>query len=88
MEILNYLWFAAYGLVAGVLAKTIIPGKDSGGLIFTSLLGICGSILGGYVFTLFGWKIDKGFSLNGLIPALLGSLLILVIYKVISKKLT
>ncbi|MGH1468530.1 MAG: GlsB/YeaQ/YmgE family stress response membrane protein, partial [Bdellovibrionales bacterium] len=68
MEIFNYLWFAFYGLISGVLAKTITPGKDSGGLIFTSILGICGSILGGYVFSLFGWQVDKGFSLSGLIP--------------------
>lgn len=86
MEVFNYLWFVLYGLIAGVLAKTVFPGKDEGGLFLTVALGICGSILGGLLFPLFGWPVDKGFSLNGLIPAFFGSIVILVGYQFILKR--
>lgn len=76
-----------YGLIAGVLAKTVFPGRDPGGLLVTSLLGILGSMVGGWVFNLFGWTYAKGFSLKGLLPAFVGALFILLTYKIIVKAL-
>ena len=86
MEIFSYLWFAFYGLVAGVIAKTLMPGKDEGGLFLTIGLGICGSIIGGFVFNLLGYQALKGFSLRGLVPAVLGAFLILLLCKKFFKK--
>lgn len=87
MEIFNYLWFVLYGFIAGVIAKTLFPSKDEGGLIITVALGICGSIVGGFVFSLFGWPMAKSLSLYGLIPACTGGILILFIYNFVKKKL-
>ena len=74
-----------YGLVAGVLAKTVFPGRDPGGLLVTSLLGILGSVTGGWVFNLFGWSYQKGFSLKGILPAFVGALVILTFFKLITR---
>ncbi len=87
MEVFNYFWFFLYGLIAGVLAKTLAPERDQGGFIFTSILGILGSILGGFIFSFFGWTFEKGFSFSGLIPAFIGSIVILIFYKIITKLL-
>ncbi len=51
------------GLIAGVLAKIIMPGRDPGGIIVTILIGIAGALVGGFVFSLFGhrcrrWRAD------------------------------
>lgn len=86
MEIFNYTWFAFYGLVAGIIAKTLLPGKDGGGLILTIALGICGSMVGGFIFDLLGFGVSKGFSLRGLIPAVVGSFIILIVYRKISNR--
>lgn len=86
MEIFSYLWFALYGLIAGVIAKTLMPGKDSGGLILTIGLGICGSIVGGFIFSLVGFEASKGFSIRGLVPAVAGAFLIMFVYKNLAKR--
>ena len=87
MDHLNFLSFLAYGLVVGVLARTLFPSPDRGGLLITSLLGILGSVIGGWIFNLFGWEYTKGVSLNGLLPALVGSILILSVYTVVIRLL-
>lgn len=74
-----------YGLIAGVLAKTVFPGRDPGGLLVTSLLGILGSMTGWWVFNLFGWSYAKGFSLKGILPAFVGALFILIVYRILSR---
>jgi len=76
----NFIGFLLYGLVAGILARTLFPGEDKGGLLVTSLLGVLGSVTGGWLFNLFGWTYDKGLSLKGLLPALCGAILILSVY--------
>jgi len=81
MDYYSFLGFLFYGLVAGVLARTAFPGEDKGGLLITALLGILGSITGGWVFNLFGWGYTKGLSLKGLLPAFCGALIILALYK-------
>ena len=52
---LNFLWMCLIGLVAGALAKLIMPGKDPGGIIITMLLGIAGSLLAGFLGRALGW---------------------------------
>lgn len=51
MGILSWIIF---GLIAGILAKWIMPGKDGGGFIVTVILGIIGAVVGGWISTLFG----------------------------------
>jgi uncharacterized membrane protein YeaQ/YmgE (transglycosylase-associated protein family) len=70
------------GLLAGLIAKAILPGAESAGLIVTTLLGIAGGLLGGFLATAlgFGDPIDEFFDLSTWVAAVLGSLLILVVW--------
>lgn len=74
------------GLVAGVIAKFIMPGKDPGGVIVTILIGIGGAVVGGYLGAALGLGTVTGFNLSTLLIAIGGSLLLLFIYRVIKKR--
>jgi len=73
------------GLVAGLIAKAILPGGRGGGLIVTTLLGIAGALLGGFVATALGLgdPIDEFFDLSTWVAAVAGSLLILAAWDAI-----
>jgi uncharacterized membrane protein YeaQ/YmgE (transglycosylase-associated protein family) len=73
------------GLVAGILAKLIMPGKDGGGFIVTSLLGIAGAFVGGWAGAFLGLGSTGDFSLGSIATATVGALLLLVIYRVVKK---
>jgi len=73
------LWII-FGLIAGVAAKWIMPGKDPGGLILTIVIGIAGALVGGWISTLFGFGDITGFDIRSFIIAVLGALLLLFIY--------
>ena len=71
-----------FGLLAGGIAKFIMPGKDPGGCLVTAALGIVGALIGGWIGkTVFGVKIVAGFNLQSLGLAILGSLLVLLAYR-------
>lgn len=71
------------GLIAGALAKLIMPGKDPGGIIVTLLLGIVGAMLGGFLGSrIFGQPLE-GFSFVSLILAIVGALIVLGIYRAV-----
>ena len=70
------------GLVAGYIAKALLPGKDPGGFLVTILIGLVGSLVGFFIFTeLLGIGDTQAFDLGGLIGAIIGSILVLVIYR-------
>lgn len=72
------------GLLAGIIAKMLLPGKDPGGCIITMLLGIAGAFVGGWVGkTLFDVELGKFFDLRTWGLAILGSLIILGVYRVV-----
>ncbi len=73
------------GLIVGVLAKWIMPGKDPGGLIVTILIGIAGAFVGGFIGSLFGLGSVTGFNLVSLLLAVGGALLLLYGYRLIKK---
>jgi uncharacterized membrane protein YeaQ/YmgE (transglycosylase-associated protein family) len=75
------------GLIAGVLAKWIMPGKDPGGLIVTIILGIVGAIVGGFLVGLFtpGDPIT-GINIQTIVVATLGAILLLVVYRLITNR--
>ena len=77
MGILSWIFL---GLIAGVLAKWIMPGKDGGGMIITILLGIAGAFVGGWIGSFLGLGTTGGFSLGSIVTATLGALLLLFIY--------
>ncbi|NJM36770.1 MAG: GlsB/YeaQ/YmgE family stress response membrane protein [Akkermansiaceae bacterium] len=73
------------GLIAGSLAKFVMPGKDPGGIFTTILIGIAGGIVGGYLGTFAGFGKLESFDLWGIIVATIGSILLLIIYRFASK---
>lgn len=75
----------AMGLIVGLLAKAIMPGKDPGGFIITILLGIGGALLGGYLGTVLGLGTVSGFNFKSILIATGGSILILLIYRALKK---
>lgn len=78
MGILSWIVF---GLIAGALAKLIMPGDDPGGFIITTLLGIVGAVVGGFVSTFFGFGDVSGFDIRSLFIAIAGALIVLFIYR-------
>lgn len=83
MGILSWIVF---GLIAGVLAKWIMPGGDPGGIIVTILIGVAGAFVGGYVGTLLGLGTVTGFDLRSFFVAVLGAVILLAGYRMIAKK--
>ena len=76
---LSFLSLILFGLVVGVIAKLLMPGRDPGGFIVTILLGIAGAVLGGYIGRLLGfYGPNQG---AGFFMALIGSILLLAIYR-------
>jgi uncharacterized membrane protein YeaQ/YmgE (transglycosylase-associated protein family) len=73
------------GLVVGVIAKFLMPGKDPGGIIITILLGIGGAFVGGFASTRLGFGSVTGFDLRSLIIAVLGAIALLAVYRLFKK---
>ena len=71
------------GLVAGVLGKLVMPGKDPGGLIVTVLLGIAGALLAGYLGQALGFYGPA--EPAGLIGASIGAVMLLIVYRVVMR---
>lgn len=76
---LHLIWMCLIGLIAGAIAKMIMPGKDPGGLLITMLLGIAGSVVAGFLGRAIGWY-DAGEG-AGLIMSVLGAVLLLGLYR-------
>jgi uncharacterized membrane protein YeaQ/YmgE (transglycosylase-associated protein family) len=76
------------GLIAGVIAKAIMPGAERIGIIVTTLLGIGGALLGGFVATVlgFGDPIDEFFDLSTWLAAIVGALLILFVWNTVRER--
>jgi uncharacterized membrane protein YeaQ/YmgE (transglycosylase-associated protein family) len=74
---MGWLTWIVLGLVVGALAKYIMPGKDPGGIVMTTLLGIAGALLGGFIATRLGIGTVDGFNLGSLAIAIVGALLLL-----------
>ena len=75
-----------FGLIAGLLAKWIMPGKDPGGLVLTTLLGIGGAVVGGFVGTFLGLGTVSGFDLRSFFIAVGGAILMLAGYRLLKGK--
>ena len=78
MGIISWIIF---GLIAGIIAKMIMPGKDGGGFIITTILGIVGAFVGGWVGSFFGLGSVGTFSMASMATAVVGALLVLFIYR-------
>jgi len=79
---MEILWMIIVGLVAGALAKFLMPGDDPGGIIVTILIGIAGSMVAGYLGRAVGWygPEDTG---PGIIASVVGAMILLFLYKTV-----
>ena len=82
---MGFIAWIILGLVVGVIAKLIMPGKDPGGFIITILLGIAGAFVGGFIATKFGMGSVTGFDIRSLAIAVVGAFILLAIYRFIKK---
>jgi uncharacterized membrane protein YeaQ/YmgE (transglycosylase-associated protein family) len=71
---MSIIWMLIIGLIAGAIAKLIMPGRDPGGILVTMLLGIAGSFVGGFLL-----RSEGGTA--GLLGSIVGALILLVIYR-------
>jgi uncharacterized membrane protein YeaQ/YmgE (transglycosylase-associated protein family) len=79
-NIMHIIGWILFGLVVGIVAKFLMPGRDPGGFVVTAILGIVGALVGGFVGRLIGWY-GEGDPV-GFIMAVVGSIILLVIYRV------
>ena len=77
--------FIILGLLAGLIAKAIMPGKDPGGYIVTAVIGIAGALLGGFLAgVLFNaHPLDEFFDISTWLTAIVGSVILLALYRVV-----
>jgi uncharacterized membrane protein YeaQ/YmgE (transglycosylase-associated protein family) len=80
----GWLWWIIIGLVAGAIAKLIMPGRDPGGWIVTILIGIAGAVVSAFIGDLLGLG-NRGDS-TSLLSAIVGALIILFIYRMIATR--
>ncbi|MGZ8421264.1 MAG: GlsB/YeaQ/YmgE family stress response membrane protein [Allosphingosinicella sp.] len=83
MGILSWIVF---GLLAGLVAKLLMPGRDPGGFFVTILIGIAGALLGGFVARALGMGDIDGFNLGSFLIAVVGSILLLIGYRMMKRR--
>ena len=84
MGILSWI---VLGLIAGVLAKFLLPGKDPGGLFMTIVIGVVGALLGGFIGTKMGvGTVTGAFDLKSVGLAVAGSLILLILNRIVRGK--
>jgi uncharacterized membrane protein YeaQ/YmgE (transglycosylase-associated protein family) len=82
---MGIITWIVFGLIAGIIAKFIMPGRGPGGIIVTIVLGIVGALLGGFVGHLLGIGDISGFNLHSMLLAIGGALLLLIAYRLLSR---
>ncbi|AQX81845.1 GlsB/YeaQ/YmgE family stress response membrane protein [Plantibacter sp. MCCC 1A11337] len=83
---MSFLGFLLLGLIAGAIAKAILPGRQGGGWLITLLLGVVGALLGGWLGgILFGANLQEFFSLQTWLLAIGGSIVVLLIYGALTR---
>ena len=85
---LNFIAWLIVGLIAGALARLIMPGRDPMGIIATILLGIVGSIVGGLVSWAIWGADERGFQPAGILLSILGAIVVLWIWRMLRSRST
>jgi uncharacterized membrane protein YeaQ/YmgE (transglycosylase-associated protein family) len=84
---MGILGFLILGLIAGAIAKAILPGRQGGGWVITLVLGVVGALLGGWIGSLiFGGGLAEFFDLRTWLLAILGSIIVLLIYGAVTNR--
>lgn len=79
------LWIV-FGLIAGAVAKFLMPGPQPGGIVLTIILGIVGAVVGGFIGTLLGFGDISGFDFRSMLLAVGGGVVVLFVYGLLSKR--
>ena len=85
-QVIAILTWIILGLIVGLLARLIMPGRQRGGLIITVLLGIGGALLGGYLGSALGIGTVSGFDIKSLLIATGGAILILLVFRLLRRR--
>jgi uncharacterized membrane protein YeaQ/YmgE (transglycosylase-associated protein family) len=83
---MSILGWIVFGLVVGIVAKFLMPGRDPGGLVVTILLGVVGALVGGFLGRAAGWYREG--DAVGFLMAVLGSVILLVLYRAVTRRAT
>jgi uncharacterized membrane protein YeaQ/YmgE (transglycosylase-associated protein family) len=82
---MGILTWIIFGLIAGVIAKLLMPGRDGGGFILTCILGIVGAVVGGWLATMFGIGDVSGFNLHSFLVAVVGAIVVLLVFRLLRR---
>ena len=82
---MGVLTWIVFGLIAGLVAKLLMPGKDPGGFFITILIGIAGALVGGFIARALGVGDIDGFNLGSFFIAVAGSVLLLIGYRMVKR---
>lgn len=82
---MSFIGWILLGLIAGIIAKWIMPGKDGGGCLITVLLGVAGAFVGGYLGAFLGVGRVGDLSITSILTAAAGALLLLYLYRLIKR---
>lgn len=82
---MGILAWIVFGLIAGLIGRAIMPGRDPGGFIVTTAIGILGAVIGGFVGTQLGWGEVTGFDLRSLAIAVAGAVLLLALFRLLRR---
>jgi uncharacterized membrane protein YeaQ/YmgE (transglycosylase-associated protein family) len=85
---MQLIWFIVVGFLAGLIARALMPGKQSMGIAMTTLLGIVGSFVGGFLSSLFSHQSVSLFRPSGIIGSIIGALIVLALYVSVSRRRT
>ncbi|MFF1882541.1 GlsB/YeaQ/YmgE family stress response membrane protein [Pseudarthrobacter sp. AG30] len=84
---MGFIAFLILGLIAGAIAKAILPGRQGGGWVVTLILGVVGALLGGWLGgMIFGSGLQEFFSIQTWLLAIVGSLIVLAIYGMVTRR--
>jgi len=84
---MGFFAFLILGLIAGAIAKAILPGRQGGGIFITLILGVVGALLGGFIGNaLFHVGLNEFFSLSTWLLAIGGAIIVLLVYGMISRR--
>jgi len=86
MGLTNLIVWCIFGIAAGAVARLLMPGRDPMGCLATMVLGIVGSLLGGFMASLVFGRSEEGFEPSGFIGAVIGAIILLAIYRYFTRQ--
>lgn len=81
---MGVIGWIVFGLVVGIVAKILMPGRDPGGFVITAIIGIVGALIGGFVGRALGWYREG--DPVGFVMALVGAIILLAIYRAVARR--